>query len=114
MVEGFEKQDAYMDVVYQKLPSVLSENELKMVRLSREAYEADELLYKCSRSRDTSVLNGKIVTDSESDDPFGDTQLHSEEFQAVIDKKAAAHQKADSKEKSKDDCSAALLGKKKV
>ena len=52
MVEGFEKQNAYLDVVYQKLPSVLFENELKMVRLSREAYKADELLYKCSRSKD--------------------------------------------------------------
>ena len=49
----------------------------------------------------TRVLNGEIVTDSESDDPFGDMQLHSEEFQAAIDKKAAAIKRQTRKRRAK-------------
>ena len=82
--------NAYFDELCLKLSSVFSENEMDMVRLSQEAYKADEFLYTYSRDRDTRVLNGEIVTDSEPDDPVDDIQLHSKEFQAAVDKKVAA------------------------
>ena len=64
-----EAVNANLEEVYQQLTSVLSEDEVSELELSKEAFNADQKLYSYSRSRDSHVLNGEIMTDSESDDP---------------------------------------------
>ena len=68
-VLSVSKVNANLEEVYQQLTSVLSEDEVREVELSKEAFNSDQKLYSYSRSRDSLVLNGETVTDLESDDP---------------------------------------------
>ena len=59
----------YMNVAYQKLSMVLSENEIKEVQTSKEAFDADQRNTN-ERSRECHALDGLIVTESDSAGPF--------------------------------------------
>lgn len=63
-----EDRDALLDAFYQQLPKFLSTDEVKEVKVSQEAFKIDNDLYGYSRSRDSRILNGEVVTDSESAD----------------------------------------------
>ena len=57
-----------MNKVYQQLTTVLSTEEVTIVRTSKEAFDADHNQYDYSREKNGRVLNGEIVTESEEED----------------------------------------------
>lgn len=90
----FMKQGSNQQVVDQFYTHHLggfSQGELEQIKLSHEAYLADEHLYgeKCERT--AQEINGDIVTDSESDNPSVYLKsVHDEASQELIAKKVAA------------------------
>ena len=70
LYEEFENEckmsaEAYMNKAYQKLSVVLSQNEMKEVQTSKEAFDADQRS-TIERNRNCNALNGMVVTESDS------------------------------------------------
>ena len=65
---------------------------MKQVDLSKNTFEVDDNLYGSSRRRDCNIFIGEIVTDSDSEteDPLAFSKTKSPQFQAAVDKRAAA------------------------
>ena len=71
--ERIEQDDTvFLDALFKQLcslsPSPFSAEQLSQIKVSYEAYNADCLLYGHFRERESRILNGEIVTESESDD----------------------------------------------
>ena len=67
---GPEKVDVVMNELISSIDELqITKKEKQLLEISREAFHADEKLNGQQRSRHADMLNGFIVTDSESDDP---------------------------------------------
>lgn len=98
---------AYMDKVYQQLSTVLSTEEMKVVCISKEAFDADHNLHNHSRDRHSRVLNGEIVTEYEEEDSS---------LQAIrdpVEKKVAAIKRQVRRKRAKNIADQHFLGQRK-
>ena len=88
------EMEAYLNVAYQKLSTFLSENEMKEVQISKEAFDADQQIHTHERSRECRALNGLIVTDSDSADTLDTVKEEATEKRVAAIKRSVRRKRA--------------------
>lgn len=102
------------EIFYANHLGCFSQEEVEQIKLSHEAFLAEEELYGDEHERANLEMNGEIVTDSESDDPSAYLKsVHDEASEKLIAKKIAAVKRQIRRKRAKYLSQQHYLGKKK-